>query len=180
MPLSIPVEFTHGGVYTCYFYLYFSPIALLPSHLVVGLLSLPALLSSFPVFLSYRFLLDNAGFRHLCFRFCHLLRCSCPIPGVPPPLPPSFRFRCFIRYSCPIPGTSPLPLSSSFLVPFPTCHLYLLFLDLLFLLSSPRVFSPLLLFLLVWPFFCFCFLRRLVPLFLFSLRLLPLVLRFLL
>ena len=89
---------------------------------------IPALrLLSTAVCLSDCFLLDDASFRHLCFRFLHLLRCSCPIPS---------------------PSLSPLLFSSFFfsslVPPIPRCHLCLLFLDLLFLFSFPRIFNPLL------------------------------------
>ena len=181
--LSISLASLLASVISFFFFLFFSflysSIALLQSHLVGGLPSLPALLlSSLPVFLSDRFLLGNAGFRHLCFRFRHLLHCSCPIPGPPPPHPflsfpsppslllpypwsppPPFFLSFLLPPSLfpPYPWSFPLPfLFSSFffssLVPlFPTCHLYLLFLDLLFLLSFPRIFSRLvLLFLVLW------------------------------
>ena len=68
-----------------------SPVSLFLPPPVCCLPSLPALfLLSLPVFLSDRHLLGDTGYRHLCFPFCRLLRCSCPIPGLPPP--PSFSF----------------------------------------------------------------------------------------
>ena len=140
------------------------------SFISISSFAAPALrLSSTPVCLSCRFSLDGTSF--------HFLRCSCPILSPPPPHP--FSVVSIISFAIPALSLVLPPhfsLLSSLVPPFPTCRLYLLFLDLLFLLSSPRIFSPLFSFLLVLALLLLLFLASAgyPPRFVFACYLLPL------